>query len=322
MRDLRGYVYYQRLDRLRLSEPARAARLAGSALPLVDPLLVPGLLGVLGSSLRRMSLLRAAHRTLTEALAIARRQGNRWALADLRQRLAHVHGDRGEYRRALELAVEAANLHLIRGDRAGAGRALVDQGLWHYHLEEYRESIAANFAALRELPAAEVNHRFAAFLGLAYDHQALDDLAEARQWAAAAEQTTAGVGDAMVASLRWLRARLAMDQGDFAEAEEQYRRAVDHYLERDQPLDAATATVELARAQFLGGRVAAAVATARSMMRYIGPLEPSRLATGAVIDLARTAVAGEALTLERLEEARRRLARARRERRGKQAGRA
>jgi len=130
MRDLRGYVYYRRLDRLRLSEPARAARLAGSALPLVDPLLVPGMLGVLGSSLRRMSLLRAAHRTLTEALAIARRQGNRWALADLRQRLAHVHGDRGEYRRALELAVEAANLHLIRGDRAGAGRALVDQGLW------------------------------------------------------------------------------------------------------------------------------------------------------------------------------------------------
>jgi hypothetical protein len=189
--------------------------------------------------------------------------------------------------------------------------------LWHYHLEEYRESIAANFAALRHLPRSEEDNRFTALLGLAYDHQALGELTAARRWAAAAERARTGVADAMVASLRWLRARLAMDLGDFAEAEEQYRRAVDHYLERDQPLDAATATVELARAQLLGDRAAAAAATARSMMRYIGPLEPSRLATGAVIDLARTAVAGEALTLDRLEEARRRLARARRERRGK-----
>ena len=264
------------------------------------------LLAVYGSALRMLLRLEEALMALMTALRIAEGRGDPATLADLLQRLAYVVADRGEHRRALELAGVAEGWYVRADSRAGIGKTLVDQGCWLSKLDRPRDSILVNEAALRYLPAEETSNRFAALQTLGLSHLALGELDDAQRYADSAEEIAAGVGPWQRAQLAWLQARIATSREDYAEAENLFRESSEFFAPLSS-VEAALVSTELVRLLLLQGRVSEAQELASTMLRFIEPLRQNQIASAALVDLWRSAHAGRGLSLELVDRTIRRL---------------
>ncbi len=258
------------------------------------------LLAVYGSALRMLEDHDGALQTLVAALQVARRSGDPATLADLLQRLAFVVADRGEHLRALELARAAEGWYVRADCRVGIGKTLVDQGCWLSKLGRPRESILANEAALKYLPAEETSNRFAALQTLGLSFWSLEELDDAQRYADEAEEIAPGVGPWQRAQLAWLQARIATSRKDFGPAETLFQESAEFFAPLSS-VEAALVSSELTRVLLLQGRAAEAQGLANTMLRFIEPLRHNRVASAAMADLWRCAAAGHGLSLEVVE---------------------
>ena len=307
LESLKGYWSYRVVDRLRLEDPREAVRFASFAVHRAEPAMLPWLLGTVGSSLRRLGHLRPALDLFEEASNLARTLGDRRVLANLQQRIAHVYCDLGDNRAAIRHSDIGMRLFVQLEDKIGQGQSLVDLGKWHFHLQEFDETLGCNLAALRVLPQQEANHRFAALLGNAFCFEELGNLEATDRWSEIAYQHSEGVQPVILTALFWLRGKLSLRRGHYETAKKRFEAAHDFYVEGGFYLFAAATAIELCETLLLLGEPKQASRTAVASAELVQHLRDSRVARGVICTLSDHAAAGRPLSLKLLADLRRRL---------------
>ncbi len=234
-------------------------------------------------------------------------------VADLWQRFAFVVADRGNYQRALVVSERAERIHVRTGDDLGIAKSLVDQGIWLHYLDKAHKSIELHRAALRRLPESPQASRWRTsalqFLGLSFLQ--LEELDQADSYAAQARDAACGDGPWVLGGILWLQARVALSQGDYAEAEGFLREATEIFLPISSG-QAALASIELIRSLILQDRADEAYETAKAMARLVEPLRrKSRVSEAALAELVRCGLEGHGLTLRRLDDVAERISKGR-----------
>ena len=303
----RGFWKYKVLERMRSEAPRRCIGLVRVAMPHVHRSFLPYLLGVHGSALRALNQYEQAIAAFDVGAELAQKPKDLSAQANMKQRELHVWFEHGDLKRAHRLAVEAGNLCDLAGDRAGKGRCLVDQGGMLHHLGQLDLSIQAYKLALRLLPTDERDHRFSALLGTAFGLEQLGRLSEAGVWADRAYSHRQGVSRSLVASLHWLRGRLAGHLGRHDLAAAYRQEAFQYFFDREMYIDAADAAIELCESYLLLGKPDLATRTAQSSIALVGRLRKNRGAAATIAELARQVASGKQLTLSLIDQARRSL---------------
>jgi tetratricopeptide (TPR) repeat protein len=293
-----GRSYLEELDSLRHRDPKRAVRLIEEAVDFVVPEDIPRLLGIAGSAWRLSFHLDEAEHAIQAGLEVARKAGDLVAEGDLLQRSGYIFADRGDSHRALEVAREAAATHLLVDNLPGAGRALVDQGIFNVYLDRPRVAIAAYRSALKHLVEDDLRNRISAFQGLGVAHELLGELEEASVALDDALALGHGMEDFYRGKVCWLQGSLALRLGRQQQAEGAFRQAIDAF-QNIQPVDTALVTIELVRLQLLKGKPEEAYETATSMLKLLEPLrqEKNRFISAAIADLLRHGRSGFSLIL-------------------------
>ena len=255
------------------------------------------LLAVYGSALRMTDDYDQAQQALMAALEIAESADDLSTLGDLLQRLAYVIADGADYRRPLELAERATECYLQSGDLNSVGKTFVDRGLWLYKLGHLEKAIRMQHRALEHLKDDKYQNRFTALQGLGLYHREIGEPQNAQEYAVRARELAPKLGAWLVSNLLWLEARLAVDLGEYEEAEGLLRETVSVFIPIST-VAAALATTELVRVLLLQGRPDEAHATAKTMARFIDPLEDrSQIAAAVALDLVLCGQAGRGISL-------------------------
>ena len=299
----------QELERLCIDDPREAIARAEKAMESASRQTLPRLCSISGAAYRRLADLKQAYHTLHKGLELAKEYGDDDAEADLLQRIAYVFGDHGDYPRALATSESASMRFLKAGDLAGCGRSMFAQGMWLYYLEEFGKSTKVCRAAFRLLPAAEVDHRFAALQCMALAFMETRDLRRARRYAKLAQTFEGQIAASMWAKQLWLDAKLLKREGAFRDAEKALQSALDHFLEIGASLDVAFACIEITTIIIQNGEPGRAreVATSYGRLLVSSPtLADNPLASAAIMELVRCSVTGDNLEVV-LKRLRRRL---------------
>ncbi len=309
----RDAVYLQELDALRYTDARLAHDHAVAVLEHLPADLLPCLLGVYGSALRLLEDHDGAQHALTAGLEMARAAADRSMVGELWQRFAYVVADRGNYRRALVISERAERIHVRTGNDLGIAKSLVEQGIWLYYLNQPHESIDLHRAGLRRLPQSPQASRWRTsalqFLGLSFLQ--LEELDQADSYAAQARDAACGEGPWVFGGILWLQARVALAQGDYAEAEVFLREATEIFLPISSG-QAALASIELIRCLILQDRADEAYETAKAMARLVEPLRrKSRVSEAALAELVRCGLERHGLTLRRLDDVAERISKGR-----------
>jgi tetratricopeptide (TPR) repeat protein len=133
-------------------------------------------------------------------------------------------------------------------------------------------------------------------MNLCIIHRSLDELDLAERYARQARDPSYGLGQKrLLGKVVALEAAIARDAGRREEAERLYREAFEIFQPVDA-LDTALCGIELIRVQLRLSRTQDAYQTARAMMPLLEPLEKNRVASAALTELLRSALAGKGLT--------------------------
>ncbi len=291
-----GLSFLESLDKLRYEDAELASTQALWAVNFVPPELLPRLLGIGGSTDRLRIRLRDAYHAIYFGLSLAREWGDFSATADLLQRLGYVVAHDGSYHRALRLAEDAAVLHLREADSAGAGKALVDQGIWLHYLGRTQEAIRGQESALTLLPEGGGRSRCAAYQHLAQFHYSLGRLEPASGLIEKAEALAGEVGPMAGAKITWLKALILAGQGDLAGADETLSQTISVLWKIDLGVTA-LATCDLVRLLLLRGLPRHALEAAGTMRPMIFHLRQRKVMAAAIAELLRCEREGLTLTL-------------------------
>ena len=293
-----GQIYLDTLDQRRYQEPEEVVRQALWAVNHVELDFLPQLLGVAGSAWRALFQPREAEHAIQAGISIAQQQGRRSVVARLLQRLAYVAADHGDHEEAMRITEKAAVLFLRFGQHVAMAKATVDIGKWLHNLGRFEESNETHQAALALLPEHAHLNRCAAHQYLGLNSRELGDFPTALAELELAEQicVEADIASAVHSKLCWFRARVNVDLGNFAVAEELLISVVEAYRNRHLG-ETVVATCELVRVQLLRSRPLLAYETAMSMRVLVEPLKHNRIVSAALADLLRSGQAGLTLSL-------------------------
>ena len=214
--------------------------------------------GIYGSCLRQLGKLDDALAAIDEGLIAARRLDQVWDEANLLQRQAVVIAAQGHFRNALGISRESLYLYLLADDSDRVGTVLVDQAMFEFHLQEFKACCQAHLAALRWLKEASYLNRYTAHLGLALSYRELRESELSLKHLNEAKGILPYLGESMASKFLWFEGRIACEVGRPDLAERLFRQVLPSFLASGQGLEAALATIELARALVAQGRVAEA----------------------------------------------------------------
>ncbi len=297
---------WRELDGLRGEDCDLAVRRLKAALKHAEPRWIPRLLAAYGSARRAQARLDPALEALHYALLLAESHDGRAVCADVLQRLGAAYPYTGNHALGLLFAKEAAYEHRMAGNVRGEGRSWVDQGLRYFSLGRLDDAVAASTAALSCLPEDESRHRFSAYHCLASIHHRQGQLTQAADFVKHAEELVPKVSEDLAGGLHTIKAKLAITAGDYVRAERAFAAATEAFR-KISPLDAALASVDLARTQVLRGRMDRALETVKSMAALLEPLRKNALASETILRLMRVALAGRQITDRVLDRVRRAL---------------
>ncbi len=291
------------LEALRHDDPARTLREARSLIPVVPDVQVPRLLGIYASACRSLGRADEAILVLTRALDLAAERDYQASLGDLLLRAGYICSERGQTEMACALAERATLVFARIGDLVGIGRSLLDQGMCFFHLNRPRDAAELMIVALGYLeqdrgasPTMVQMSRWSCLVNLCLIHRSLDELSVAESYARQAREPAGILGqERLLGRVIVLEAAIARDAGRSEEAELLYREAFEIFRSIE-PLDSALCGIELVRVQLRMKRNTEAYQTAKAMMPLLEPLEKNRVASAALAELLRSALAGQGLS--------------------------
>lgn len=299
-------VDLQALDDLRLEDPRQAMKQILGEISHVAEEDVPKLLGVYGSCCRISGQVPVAHLVLARALEIAVAQDSLVVLGDLQQRSCYVLAGRSDHEGALALSEKAMLTHVMAGNLIGIGKNLVSQGHFLFSLERLTEATRAWSRALDYLPEdspqSDVrSNRFSCYLNIGVVCLKLGKLEEAKKSCVRARGVGGGIKNEVLGKAIWLEASIFKKEGELKRACMLLHEALEHYREVN-PISAALIAVDLVRLQLKIGRTVTAYETAKAMATLVKPLESNEVASAAITELVRCAIAGRGLTAGLLDE--------------------
>ena len=308
-------VDLEALEADRLDQPRQVMRRACQMVRVARIRQVPRLLGIYASAARALGRLDEAQVVLCRALDLAMAAGDRKVVGELIQRSSYVLADRSDLDQALVLAERASSEFVAEGDLIGIGKTLVDRSVWHRAADQPEEALRLLRSALRYLPAdcdrLDVRkNRFACWVNLGVVYAELGEPRRAGRFLRMARREASGLGMRVLAGVLKLDASIARQNGDNERAAELLAQALPIFQEFE-PLDAAFIAVDLARLQLLLGRTLQATETAKSMTLLLKPLSTNRIASAAITELVRVALAGEGLNAAILDRVAKGLAKGR-----------
>ena len=270
---------------------------------------LPRALGTWGSALWAQIDLEVAAYLNRRALRLARAAGDAATVADLLQRRGYIMAHGGDHRRALALAEQAGGIFDRIGDRAGRGRAAVDQGLHLYYLRRWRAAIEAHRRAAELLPPQSLpRNRFAAYLGSGFCYLELGDLNRARRSAEDGREIldqaeTQGIPDDPWdrGRLVWFTGSLCWKMGELCKAEQNFSEAV-AIFQRLHYGTTALVLLYLAEVQLEQGKGREAWQTCGAIRPLLRPLERNPIISGALVELLRLGERG--LSLDKVQKVR------------------
>jgi len=263
--------------------------------------------GVWGSAYRRDNQPQRAHVSISRGIHLARALGQ--DTGDLLQRAGCTSAFSGKLVLALRLATEAESEHASVGRVSGAGRALVDQGEWLYHLDRKSEAAYKYNCAGNLLSTSDHKNRAARAHGLAIlsmEAGSLDD--GLKFWEEAAHEAKSCATRFAVGVL-WAGARFFAATGDSMRAETELLWLYEAHIEFDERENAAIALLERAQLQFQRGALDGARENVRLATRLA--FERKALSPGAEAVLVALSTLGDeawllkigiSQTLERLRK--------------------
>ncbi|MDY7091766.1 MAG: hypothetical protein SX243_02205 [Acidobacteriota bacterium] len=267
--------------------------------PLVDlaaPADLPGLLEVAGAAHWALIELDAADHCFQTALEFAHVLGEHRKVGNLLRRYSYVINDHGDSARAHRLVRAAAAILLRENDDLGLAKACVEMGQWLGYEGRKAEAMQAFQTALRRLPETEGRYRFAALQSLGVDLKNLGQLEEALEYVERARAYLPHVSKRHKGKLVWLEAGIQEELGEFEAAGEQLMTVVEIFR-TEHPGEAAIATCDLVRLQFLLGRGDDAYETALTSRGLVEPLAGNKVISAAIAELLRAERAGLTLAL-------------------------
>ena len=294
----RGFITWRRLCRVVLTEPEKVLQQAEVALRLASPTVRPRILATVATAFRRTARLDGADKLYTKARHEAERVGDIWAVADIMHRWARVSIDRGEPKIALDRVREAISHYEKVRDSVGVGRALIAEGQYLAHLENFALAKMAFKSALKRLPTVEVSYRIAAMMNLAKAASEQKEHTAALDWARAASRSYGGIPLGILTDCIQVQGALAFELGDRAEAEACFRKCEGDYKKQGRFLDCAHTTVCLCEVLIEQGLGEEVVDIAKTTTELIGHLRRHRGPAGIIAALASHAYAGRKITLD------------------------
>jgi tetratricopeptide (TPR) repeat protein len=293
-----GADFFQTLDTMRYEAPQRVVEMGLEMVAWTPREKLPHLLGVVGSAWRLMCELEIAAHAIYAAIQMARQLGDHQEYGQLLQRLAYVYAEKPELESALLLAEQATLVHLRAGNKGGAAKTLVDQGIWLHYLGRWNESNATEIAALEWLPENERHNRAAAYLILALNQLKHGRPDDAHAYVDRAEKESIGVSVIERSRATWIRGLIFEAQGDFERAVEKLKAVLELWSSVYLG-NMALIACDLARVYLRMGHAGAAYQTALCLRQLLDPLRKNRIASSAVAALLRD---GESITLALVQE--------------------
>lgn len=295
----------EELDNLRRDDPKQAMRACRQAVAKAEAPQIPRLLGSYASACRVAGRLSEAQVVMAEALKMADERTNPRGRAELIQRAAYILADQGHHEQALRLVDAATLIYARSGDTVGIGQTLLDLGTFNGALERFEDAFNYFQRAAELIPedstGALAISRVSAQFNLAVAGLYLGRLEEAEHYAQLARKLIACQGQAAQGKVIWLEASIAKAQGRNEDVVTLLGQALEIFQDFE-PLTAALIAVELVQWQLAIGRTVEAYAAAKAMISLLKPLEGNRIASAAITDLARSALAGQSLTSALLDQ--------------------
>lgn len=239
------------LDRMREDNPVAGAKAASGALRRSSGARAAAQgLGCWASAQRLSYRLDLAVMAIAEAIRIAAGAGLDEVVADLVERAVYITMDRGKYRLALRIAVDAHSRYARLLMWSGMGKTSITTAVVLYHLGESEIALKLSRSALSLLRRESAQRHYAAaysIMGAA--HAKLGQLSKADR---AAERFR------KLAQTRTFRGRAAWLQAAIAEKKKEYRKAEENYLaalkDLREPADALLVAAELVQLLIKCGR--------------------------------------------------------------------
>lgn len=295
----------EELDNLRRDDPKQAMRACRQAVAQAETAQLPRLLGSYASACRVAGRLTEAQVVMAEALKLTDECADPRGRAEIIQRAAYILADQGHHGQSLRLVDAATLIYAKSGDTVGIGQTLLDLGTFYNSLERFEEAFEAFQRAAELIPedstGALAISRMSAQFNQAVVGLRLGRLEEAEHYARLAREAIACQGKAAQGKVIWLEATIAKAQDRREDVVTLLGQALEIFQDFE-PLTAALIAVELARWQLHIGRTVDAYATAKAMISLLKPLEGNRIASAAIADLARTALAGQGLSKALLDQ--------------------
>lgn len=290
--------------------PSPPLRRAHALIKSLEDRQVPTLLGIYACACRLSDRLDPAQIVLGRGLDLAERGGDSAVKGDLLRRAGALVADRGDPQRALALSERATLAYVKVSDLVGIGECLLDQGIWLAELGLHqRAALSFETALIEYLPAVDRepvlretrDPRFSCLLHLGIARFELGELERAHRSARMARELRTGVTAQQLGRLEWLLASIARRQKRLEKAACHLRESLGLYRSID-PFAAALVSLELVYVQLLGDQTTEAYEIARTLTQLLEPLRHDEVASSALAEILRHALAGRGLTLELVDQ--------------------
>jgi tetratricopeptide (TPR) repeat protein len=278
--------FISELEALKDESPEKALSLATDYFAEAPTNYKARLLGIAGSSLRRLLRNDEAKASFGEGLRWAALTEDTYAEADLMNRAAYLFQDEADLDAALACTSCACELYLLNGRPDLAGRSIMIKGFTYHHLGKTAYAVNAWEGALKILADDDAKYRFSTLHALATAANASGDTRKAIHFAMKSGELASSLPPFLRAVQHWLMGRLSIKLGADKDAEDHLSSALDIYVQAVQP-NAILVGTELVDLLVGNGMPHRAYEVARELLKLVEPMRHNKVIGGAITDLLR-----------------------------------
>ena len=306
--------YLERLDALRYSKVAKAAKLAETvALDLIPK--VPGersellgfmckAVGVYGSAKRQMAEFDTAAAAIGFGLRLAGRHGLKMARAELLRRGAYVLSDNKEFERAEWLLRDSQIGFSDQKEEVEIGKTMIDRAVMLSYRHEHQRSIQLFMDGFEIVPEGDryaQRWRLSALNGITMGYRILRKLDVAERWLVQAIEDVSDPEGTHWARLSWQRGCISFERDDYEKAEKILRVSYEILHGSESPVSGALVCLDLTTTLLAQGKCEEAHSLAQQSARTLSLFSDNSFAQATFFKFIQASLNRE-LTTELIEQ--------------------